>query len=236
MPKKPRIAILTGAGISAESGIDTFRSQGGLWENHRIEDVASPEGFARNPELVIDFYNQRRLQLRNPKITPNPAHFHLAKLEEEYNVAIITQNVDNLHERAGSSQVIHMHGELDRMKCSTTSQSFVAPTEMNLKENCSCCETSTLRPDIVWFGEIPYHMEAIEKHLLGCDMFVAIGTSGHVYPAAGFVSLVGSKPTVEINSDDTAISEAFQHHFRGPASTTVPEWILDIPKILNKIR
>ncbi|SMF36903.1 NAD-dependent deacylase [Pseudobacteriovorax antillogorgiicola] len=221
------IVVLTGAGISAESGIKTFRDADGLWENHPIEEVASPEGFAANPSLVYDFYNQRRRQLLDPAIEPNAAHVALADLEADTQVTIITQNVDNLHERAGSSRVWHMHGELMKAKCRSSGRSLEISTDFDEKTVCTCCQkTGTLRPDIVWFGEIPYYLDQIQDILARCDLFVSIGTSGQVYPAAGFVRALEPKvPKIEINTDATAISHSFNRHFVGPASTAVQEFI-----------
>ena len=220
--------MLTGAGISAESGIRTFRASDGLWEDHRIEDVASPEGFARNPQLVYNFYNQRRRQLLSPRIGPNPAHSALARFEHEILEAggeflLVTQNVDNLHERAGSQALHHMHGELLKSRCVRSGLVFDWQTDLNTDSRCRCCNTAgSLRPHIVWFGEIPLHMTAIEEALVRCDLFVAIGTSGNVYPAAGFHSLArqAGAHTVEINLEDTG--SGFDELVAGPASAVVP--------------
>ena len=164
------VVVLTGAGISAESGIKTFRDSNGLWENHAIEDVASPEGFARNPALVLDFYNQRRRQLFSDEVAPNLAHEALVRLEEKFPITIVTQNVDNLHERAGSSNIIHMHGELAKMKCSRTGTKYAVEGDLVGKDRCQCCDQEgTLRPDIVWFGEMPYYMDRILELLDTCD-------------------------------------------------------------------
>jgi len=182
-----KIVILTGAGISAESGISTFRDAGGLWENHPIEEVATPEGFARNPALVHRFYNLRRLALKT--VEPNAAHIALAKLETELTVkggqlTLVTQNVDNLHERGGSKSVIHMHGELTSIRCTACGARQKYEGETSTEMPCPNCNTPALRPDIVWFGEMPFFMHGIEAALEGCDLFVSIGTSGAVYPAA----------------------------------------------------
>lgn len=222
------VVVLTGAGISAESGIRTFRASDGLWEDHRIEDVASPEGFARNPQLVYNFYNQRRRQLLSPRIGPNPAHSALARFEHEILEAggeflLVTQNVDNLHERAGSQALHHMHGELLKSRCVRSGLVFDWQTDLNTDSRCRCCNTAgSLRPHIVWFGEIPLHMTAIEEALVRCDLFVAIGTSGNVYPAAGFHSLArqAGAHTVEINLEDTG--SGFDELVAGPASAVVP--------------
>lgn len=228
------VVVLTGAGISAESGIRTFRASDGLWEDHRIEDVASPEGFARDPQLVYDFYNQRRRQLLSEGIRPNPAHSALARFEHEVLEAggeflLVTQNVDNLHERAGSQALHHMHGELLKSRCVRSGLVFEWQTDLNIDSRCRCCNTAgNLRPHIVWFGEIPLHMTAIEAALARCDLFVAIGTSGNVYPAAGFHSLArqAGAHTVEINLEDTG--SGFDERVLGPASSTVPGFFAEL--------
>ncbi len=225
------IVILTGAGISAESGIKTFRAADGLWENHRIEDVATPEAFARDPELVHQFYNQRREQLLLPDIRPNPAHLALARLEQAFTgqqLLLVTQNIDNLHERAGSKNLIHMHGELLNLRCTTTGQVFVNHKAVGPDARCDCCDhVGTLRPDIVWFGEMPLQMELIYDALERCDLFISIGTSGHVYPAAGFVEVANSvgAETVEINLEPSKKQSAFERHIYGPASQEVPLFV-----------
>ncbi len=177
-----KIVILTGAGISAESGLGTFRDEGGLWAQHRIEDVATPEGFARDPQLVHDFYNARRGQADSAR--PNAAHAALARLESEHpaEVVIVTQNVDGLHEAAGSKAVIHMHGRLSAALCAACEHRWDAPEAMRPDDSCPACGAADSRPDIVWFGEMPYHMSAIWDHLREADLFAAIGTSGEVYP------------------------------------------------------
>lgn len=221
-----KIVILTGAGLSAESGLGTFRDEGGLWAQHRIEDVATPEGFQRNPQLVVDFYNARRAQAA--EASPNAAHEALARLQKEFagEVVIVTQNVDGLHEKAGST-AIHMHGELARALCAACDHRWDAALEMAPGDTCPSCNATTARPDIVWFGEIPYHMDVIAEHLADCTMFAAIGTSGQVYPAAGFVqeALMHGAETVELNLNATDITQAFQTHLIGPASEVVPEWV-----------
>ncbi|WP_299284537.1 NAD-dependent deacylase [uncultured Tateyamaria sp.] len=226
----PSIVILTGAGISAESGLGTFRDEGGLWAQHRIEDVATPEGFARNPQLVVDFYNARRAQAATA--TPNAGHVALARLQAEHRgeVTLVTQNVDDLHEKAGSSDVIHMHGALNSALCATCDHRWPAPLEMSVGAACPACSAAQARPDIVWFGEIPYHMERIERALAEADIFVAIGTSGNVYPAAGFVQMathVGAK-TVEMNLDPGETVALFEDTRPGKASQTVPAWVDEI--------
>lgn len=222
------IVVLTGAGISAESGINTFRASDGLWENHRIEDVATIEGFERNPQLVHHFYNARRAHLLSDAIRPNPAHSELARLEHEFpgKVLIVTQNVDNLHERAGSDAVLHMHGELLKMRCSVSNLVFDIRTDLSFDSLCRCCQVpGNLRPDIVWFGEMPMHMPRIISALETCDLFLSIGTSGNVYPAAGFYQSARSRGayTVELNLDPT--QSQFDEHIYGAAACIVPEFV-----------
>jgi NAD-dependent deacetylase len=228
--KKPRVVVLTGAGISAESGIRTFRAADGLWEEHRVEDVATPEGFQRNPELVQAFYNARRRQLQQPEIVPNAAHLALANLEAmlEDNFLLITQNIDNLHERAGSQRVIHMHGELLKIRCSQSGQIVEWTDDLAVGERCHCCQfPAPLRPHVVWFGEMPLHMDKIYHALSQADYFIAIGTSGHVYPAAGFVHEAHSHGayTLELNLEPSQVESQFDEKIYGPASTVVPEFV-----------
>jgi NAD-dependent deacetylase len=229
--KQPRVVVLTGAGISAESGIRTFRASDGLWEDHRIEDVATPDGFMRNPELVQHFYNLRRAQLFEPQIQPNAAHHALAQLESALgdHFLLVTQNVDNLHERAGSKRLLHMHGELLKARCLGTGKVFPFDTEINAETICACCQkTGTLRPHIVWFDEMPLYMDEIEQAIRQCDIFVSIGTSGVVYPAAGFARLAkyaaGAK-AIEINLEAADNHSVFDTHLYGVASKRVPEWV-----------
>lgn len=219
------ITILTGAGISAESGLRTFRDGDGLWENHRVEDVATPEAFVRDPVLVHRFYNMRRQDAARAE--PNPAHHALARLAEVCDVMLITQNVDDLHERGGSAEVIHMHGALSGALCAQCETRWPAPIEMSADDACPSCGAKATRPDIVWFGEMPYHMERIWDRLATTDLFVAIGTSGHVYPAAGFVQHArrhGAR-TLEFNLEPSLVSRDFDEHRLGPASQTVPLWV-----------
>lgn len=228
--KAPSIVILTGAGISAESGIQTFRAADGLWHNHRIEEVATPEGFANNPALVHDFYNARRKQLHDPAIQPNAAHLALARLEQSYpgKVLLVTQNVDNLHERAGSEQLIHMHGELNKIHCQKTGRVYNWDQDLTSASICSCChQAGNLRPHIVWFGEMPLQMETIYRALMACGLFMSIGTSGQVYPAAGFVEIAkqAGARTVELNLDPTSNSAIFDESLNGPASQLVPSYV-----------
>lgn len=224
------IVILTGAGISAESGIRTFRASDGLWENHRLEDVATPEAFARNPALVQRFYNERRQQLRMPSIQPNAAHHALAELEHAWpgDFLLVTQNVDDLHERAGSRKLIHMHGELLKMRCIRSGNIFPISGDILADSVCDCCKKSgTLRPHIVWFGEMPLAMEHIDAALERCTLFVSIGTSGNVYPAAGFVrnARATGAHTVEINLEPSLVNSAFAERRYGPATALVPAFV-----------
>lgn len=233
--KAPPIVILTGAGISAESGIQTFRASDGLWHNHRIEEVATPEGFAKNPALVHEFYNARRRQLHDAAIQPNAAHLALSRLEHNYpgKVLLVTQNVDNLHDRAGSKQLIHMHGELNKIHCKRTGQVYDWDQDLSTADVCQCCEQAgNLRPHIVWFGEMPLQMDAIYDAVMECGLFLAIGTSGHVYPAAGFVKIakeVGAH-AVELNLDPTQNSHLFDESINGTATQVVPAYVERILK------
>ncbi len=229
MISNQNIVILTGAGISAESGVPTFRGPDGLWEGHRIEDVATPEGFARDPALVQAFYDARRAALN--MVAPNPAHDALARLDREFDgeLLIVTQNVDDLHERAGSKRLVHMHGELKRALCLACGTHQAAPETLSNNPACDTCgEAGWLRPDIVWFGEMPYHMDRIEFALTQCDLFVSIGTSGAVYPAAGFVDIArghGRARTLEINLEPSDGTRMFHEAWHGSAGTLVPQWV-----------
>ncbi|WP_281995791.1 NAD-dependent deacylase [Ruegeria faecimaris] len=222
-----KIVILTGAGISAESGLGTFRDEGGLWAQHRIEDVATPEGFARNPAVVHKFYNARRVQAAQAQ--PNPAHTALTHLQRNWpgEVIIVTQNVDGLHEAAGSENVIHMHGTLAGALCTACDHRWVAPPEMSVGEPCPACGGPTARPDVVWFGEMPYFMDLIYDHLANAAIFASIGTSGQVYPAAAFVheATMSGARTVELNLDPSSGASSFDQVILGPASETVPRWV-----------
>lgn len=221
-----RIVVLTGAGLSAESGLGTFRDKDGIWTRHSIEDVATPEAFARDPARVHAFYNARRAQAAAAR--PNAAHEALARLQEAHTgpVTIVTQNVDGLHELAGAS-VIHMHGALAQALCHACGHRWPAPESMYPEDFCPACNAAATRPDVVWFGEMPYRMDEIEHHLLTCDLFAAIGTSGQVYPAAGFVRLAAEAGarTVELNLEPTDLSGLFDETLTGPASGIVPEWV-----------
>lgn len=227
--KPHSIVVLTGAGISAESGIKTFRDANGLWENHNIEDVASPEGFARDPSLVHRFYNTRRQQLLTKEVKPNAAHEALAKLEREFKgeFLLVTQNVDDLHERAGSKKLIHMHGEILKSRCHYSDQVYECREDLSSDLLCGCCKKkNSLRPHIVWFGEMPFEMDRIYQRLAECDLFVAIGTSGAVYPAAGFVSAIpDSAESLEINLEPSLVGDQFTHSLIGPASVQTKNWV-----------
>lgn len=228
------IVILTGAGISAESGIRTFRDQDGLWEEHRVEDVATPEAFSRDPALVQRFYNLRRAQLRDPHVVPNAAHKALAELESQWEgeFLLVTQNVDNLHRRAGSRNLLHMHGKLDQVFCLNCDEHFNWVADWELQAPCPHCgKVGAVRPDIVWFGEMPYHMEEIYAALEKADFFISIGTSGNVYPAAGFVQLAWKAHKIEVNMKDTEISRAFSEHRVGPASVEVPRLVAELLRV-----
>ncbi|WP_374529140.1 NAD-dependent deacylase [Novosphingobium sp.] len=224
------IVILTGAGISAESGIDTFRGGGGLWEQHRVEDVATPEAFARDPNLVHRFYDMRRAAIQER--LPNAAHFALAELDAQWrgDLLIVTQNVDDLHERGGASRVLHMHGE--HLKAWCTSCDIRSPWRGPLvnRPPCPVCQARTLRPDVVWFGEMPYQMERIYGALRQADLFVSIGTSGAVYPAAGFVQSARDlgMQTLELNLERSQGSHWFHETRLGPASEVVPAWVAEM--------
>lgn len=224
------IVILTGAGISAESGLGTFRDAGGLWSEYDLEDVATPDGFARNPKLVHDFYNARRANCLGAH--PNAAHNALAGLETQApgTVTIVTQNVDDLHERSGCRNVIHMHGELLRALCANCGHRWDAPEQLSTETACPACTASAARPDVVWFGEIPYQMDRIAGLLKNADLFVAIGTSGTVYPAAGFVeeARIGGAKTLELTLDPSEVSNLFHEARSGPATVIVPKWVAEL--------
>lgn len=221
-----KIVILTGAGVSAESGLGTFRDKGGVWTKYDLQEVATPEGFAKDPAKVIDFYNMRRRNAAGAK--PNAAHFALARLQAEYchEIALITQNVDSLHEAAGS-EAIHMHGAHGTARCTTCEARWTAPLVMSLDDRCPTCDNTTTRPDVVWFGEIPLYLPEIAEHLHSADLFVAIGTSGTVYPAAGFVAEAAGAGarTMEINLEPSNVAGQFDEVILGPATETVPAWV-----------
>lgn len=225
------LVILTGAGISAESGVPTFRGSDGLWEGHSIHDVATPEGFERNPALVHRFYNLRRAALA--KVHPNPAHLALAELERRWrgNFLLITQNIDDLHERGGSQNLIHMHGQLLRTRCTHCMAVFEWMEETRPDSLCDACLTiGSIRPHVVWFGEMPIGMDECLAALAQADLFAAIGTSGAVYPAAGFVEQAAraGAHTVEINLEPSFARRCFADHRIGPASLTVPQWVEEL--------
>ncbi len=228
----PSMVILTGAGISAESGLGTFRDAGGLWTQVRLEDVATPEAFARDPERVLAFYNARLATCRAAR--PNAAHRALARLQRARpgDALIVTQNVDDLHERAGSpaEATIHMHGRLDRALCAACGRSFEHPFDIGLDERCPGCASAALRPDVVWFGEMPQRMDEILDAIARCRLFASIGTSGEVHPAAGFVAearAAGAR-TLELNLEPSRGSRLFDETRLGKASEIVPLWVEEI--------
>lgn len=225
------IVILTGAGISAESGLATFRGPDGLWEGHRVEDVCTPDAFARDSDLVQRFYDLRRAALM--QVEPNAAHLALARLDREWpgELLLVTQNVDDLHDRAGSARLVHMHGELKSALClGCDSRMAWAETLIDGPPCPHCRAKGMLRPDIVWFGEIPYHMDRIERALAQADLFVSIGTSGAVYPAAGFVQTARyhRAQTLEMNLDPSAGSIFFHESRMGSATELVPQWVDEV--------
>lgn len=222
-----RIVVLTGAGVSAESGVPTFRGADGLWEGHRVEDVATPEAFAYQPTVVQRFYDARRAALAG--VEPNSAHRALARLEEAVgdDLLVVTQNVDDLHERGGSTRVVHMHGRLRAARCLACDARLEWEGDLGHEPPCPACRVSALRPDVVWFGEMPYDLDVIFEALDDADLFVSIGTSGAVYPAAGFVRHAAARGarTLELNLDPSAASHHFDEARHGPASTLVPAWV-----------
>lgn len=228
-----KIVILTGAGISAESGLSTFRDNGGLWDNVPVEHVATPEAFAQNPALVHRFYNERRTALQH--VQPNAAHKALAELEAGLNAAggeltLVTQNVDNLHERGGSQNLLHMHGELTSIRCTACENRYHFTGKTHVDMPCETCSNGVMRPDIVWFNEMPFFMSIIERALTACDLFVSIGTSGAVYPAAGFVQHARSRGAecLEINLKPSEGSHHFTENRFGRAGDLVPQWSANI--------
>jgi len=224
------IVVLTGAGVSAESGIDTFRGGGGLWEQHRVEDVATPEAFARDPDLVLRFYDMRRGAIQTKE--PNAAHRALARLDAEWDgeLLIVTQNVDDLHERAGARRVLHMHGEHLNAWCMACDERPRWTGTLIDRPACPACGEAALRPDIVWFGEMPYRMDEIFAALEQADLFVSIGTSGAVYPAAGFVRNARELgvETLELNLEPSQGTLWFDEARHGPATELVPEWVAEM--------
>ncbi len=229
-----KIVVLTGAGISACSGVSTFRDADGIWSRVSIDDVATPEAFARDPARVHGFYNDRRRALLDPQIQANSAHKALAVLEKTWpaEVWIVTQNVDDLHERAGSENLIHMHGELIKARCDACSGIHRWRTDLSVDSRCPVCNRiGNLRPDVVWFGEQPQAMEMIYQALKDCQLFISIGTSGTVYPAAGFVDAVAARPqvrTVELNLQPSEGASLFAETRYGPASQIVPEFVAEL--------
>ncbi len=224
------IVVLTGAGVSAESGIDTFRSAGGLWEQHRVEDVATPEGFARDPDLVLRFYDMRRAAIQQKQ--PNPAHEALARLDADWDggLLIVTQNVDDLHERAGANRVLHMHGTHLNAWCQSCDERSPWRDPLIHRPPCPQCGVSALRPDVVWFGEMPYEMERIYSAIRDADLFVSIGTSGAVYPAANFVrdAKAAGASALELNLEESQGSAWFDETRLGPATEIVPAWVDEV--------
>ena len=227
--KETKVVILTGAGISAESGIRTFRASDGLWEEHRIEDVATPMGWERNPQLVWDFYQARRNQLF--EVEPNPGHTALTTLEDHLDdMLLVTQNVDNLHERAGSKNLIHIHGELEKLRCEECHHVEVMMEPQDLGSSfvsCPVCSNTMMRPHIVWFHEMPMQMAEIEYALNKCDVFIAIGTSGHVYPAAGFLASAKQQGSycIGINLDAPLNYDLFDEFHQGKAGEILPDLV-----------
>jgi NAD-dependent deacetylase len=225
-----KVVVLTGAGISAESGVPTFRDADGLWEGHRVEDVASPEAFDLQPSVVHRFYDARRAAIAG--VEPNPAHLALARLEQHLgdDLLVVTQNIDDLHERAGSTRVLHMHGQLRSALCRACHARTPWTDDLGDLPPCPRCGVTELRPDVVWFGEVPYEMDRIFEALYEADLFVAIGTSGVVYPAAAFVQLAagGGARTVELNLVASDVSGDFDESREGPAGQLVPAWVDEV--------
>ncbi|MFC5729430.1 MULTISPECIES: NAD-dependent deacylase [Nocardioides] len=226
----PQLVVLTGAGISAESGVPTFRDADGLWEGHHVEDVATPEAFERDRPTVQRFYDARRAALAG--VAPNPAHQALADLERAVgeDLLVITQNIDDLHERAGSRHVLHMHGELLKALCRTCGGRYAWDGELVSEPGCPGCGVADLRPDVVWFGEMPYELDRIAAALSKADLFVSIGTSGAVYPAAGFVqhALMYGARTLELNLEPSEGSHLFHEARHGRAGDLVPAWVREV--------
>jgi NAD-dependent deacetylase len=232
--RPPSIVVLTGAGISRESGLATFRDADGIWATVRIEEVATPEAFARDPARVHGFYNARRRALRDPAVAPNAAHHALVRLARAWSapVTVVTQNVDDLHDRAGQgafgpTSLIHMHGELARARCAACGAVHPWADDLSTDTPCPACgRAGRMRPDIVWFGEMPMRMDEIGAALEACGLFVSIGTSGAVYPAAGFVAEVrGRARTVELNLVPSEGARLFDEAIHGPATQVVPAFV-----------
>jgi NAD-dependent deacetylase len=231
-----RIVVLTGAGISKESGLDTFRDSGGIWSRVSLEEVATPEGFRADPKKVQAFYNDRRRQLREADVRPNAAHEALARLQGALDakgreLLLVTQNIDDLHERGGAARVVHMHGELLRARCLDCSADSAWTSDIEPSSVCPACSAGgRLRPHVVWFGEMPMHMEEIYLALSACDLFVSIGTSGNVYPAAGFVqeARAAGAHTLELNLEPSEGATLFAEKRYGPATDLVPAWVEEV--------
>jgi NAD-dependent deacetylase len=228
------LVILTGAGVSKESGLETFRDADGIWSQVRVEDVATPEGFARDPALVHGFYNLRRRRLLSEAVAPNPAHLALARLERAWNAAgageflLVTQNIDDLHERAGTERIVHMHGEMLKARCLACEAVLPWRDDLSLETPCPACGgVGRLRPHVVWFGEIPFEMDRIFEALGRADLFLSIGTSGNVYPASVFVELAraAGAHTVELNLVPSEGAAFFAEALHGPASEVVPFYV-----------
>jgi len=228
--KARRIVVLTGAGVSQESGLDTFRDADGIWSRYRVEDVATPEAFARNPRQVHDFYNLRRRNLLAGHVKPNAAHAALAELERRWpdEFLLVTQNIDDLHERAGSRKLVHMHGEMRKVRCAACGAVTANDADLSVDSVCDACTSSgTLRPHVVWFGEMPLEMEHIGGALARCNLFISVGTSGNVYPAAGFVAeanAAGAR-TVELNLEPSLGRSHFAEGRYGKATVIVPDFV-----------
>jgi NAD-dependent deacetylase len=237
-PADGRIVILTGAGISKESGLETFRDAGGIWSKVRLEDVATPEAFARDPVRCHAFYNMRRARHRNPDVQPNAAHHALVRLEKAWpgGVMVVTQNVDTLHDRAGSNNLIHMHGTYNQARCNFCGHVIPNEGDLSVDDVCQGCgKTSGMRPNVVWFGEMPMEMERIYAALSDCGLFLSIGTSGNVYPAAGFVAVARKHArahTAELNLEPSAGASLFEEAHYGPATETVPAYVDGLLKSL----
>jgi NAD-dependent deacetylase len=224
------IVVLTGAGISQESGLETFRDENGIWAKTRLEEVATPLAFAKDPERVHQFYNFRRRQLLSNSVKPNAAHLALAELEQQWEgrLLLVTQNIDDLHERAGSRNLIHMHGELLKARCQACARVQPCRQDLEVRMSCPACgSTGSLRPHVVWFGEVPLLMEEIFQELEQVDLFIAIGTSGNVYPAAGFAESarsIGAR-VVELNREPSTNTNSFTERIFGPATRIVPSYV-----------
>ena len=230
-----RIVILTGAGISKESGLDTFRDADGIWAKVRLEDVATPEAFARDPARVHAFYNARRRSLLRPEVAPNAAHRALSRLEAEWggSVLLVTQNIDNLHERAGSKSLRHIHGEMLKARCQACGNVTNLTEDLGAGSAClACAELGTMRPHVVWFGEMPFHLDEVFAALAACDLFISIGTSGSVYPAAGFVAEASANGahTVELNLEPSEGRSHFAEGHYGQAGMVVPDYVDNLLK------